>query len=246
MHHSGEGNEWTLIFQAYLDESGTDDPNPQAVVAGLVMDKANFLLFDLVWNDILSRYKISLPLHMKEFGKHGRLGYIDYPTRYELFKELSGVINCYKIYSVAVSLGHDQYKKLLSNKKRKEISLYGLCFMLCAYQCFAMAKANQYYGDIAFLVEEGNEHCEDVRRAYRGMMKMKEEGAAWIIGGSLTLEPKKLSPLQAADVIAWGVRRKVSGKPIGKGFQPIANIFDGKHIQSKYTDELLKFMENLS
>lgn len=236
-----------MIIQVYLDESGTDDQNPHAVVAGLVMDPERFLLFDFVWNSILSKYKIEPPLHMREFGKHGRLGYIDYPTRYELFTELAGAINCHKIHSVAVSLEHEQYEKLLSIKTKKEVSIYGLSFMFCAYQCFAMATFNYYIGDIAFLMEGGNEHCEDVRRAHRGMMQMKKEGAIGIMDGSLTFNSKKLSPLQAADVIAWGVRRKVSGETLGKGFQPISNIFDGKHhVQNKYNNQLLEFIETHS
>lgn len=248
MHHSDDPDRQTMIIGSYLDESGTGDLNPQAVVAGLVMDRENYLLFDVAWNSIISKpkYKIESPIHMKEFGKHGRLGHPNYPTRKELFIDLAGIINCYKIHSVAISLGHEQYTKMLSTETRKDISLYGLCFMFCAYQCFAMAHFNQYYGKIAFLIEEGNEHAEDVLRAYRGMIKMRKQGATGISDGSLMFESKKLSPLQAADIIAWGVRRKVSGVPIIKGFEPILKIFDEKHIQNKYSDELLQFIETHS
>jgi hypothetical protein len=243
MHHSDDPERLTLAVACYLDESGIDQHNPLAVMAGIVLRRERFIRFDSDWNDILSKFKIDPPIHMKEFGKHGRHGHLDYPTRNELFTELAYIINRYKIHSVAVTLNHEQYNKMLSDKTKKEVSIYGLCFMLCAHQCFAMTQVNHYYGRMAFLMEEGNEFAEDVRRAHKGMMKMRKEGATYISDGSLTFEPKELSPLQAADIIAWGVRRKVSNVPIIKGFEPIVRIFDGKHIQNQYTDKLLNFIE---
>jgi hypothetical protein len=246
MHHSDDPERLTLSIAGYFDESGIDGTNPEAVVAGVVMRREAFCLFDRDWNDILSNFKIKPPLHMKEFGEHGRHGHLDYPTRKKLFKELAYIVNRYKIYSVAVSLNHEQYNKLLSDKSRKEVSLYGLCFMLCAHQCFAMSQSNHYYGNMAFLMEEGNEYSEDVRRAHAEMMRMRREGAIYISNGSLTFEPKELSTLQAADVIAWGERRMVTGLPIAKGFEPIVTIFDEKHIKNKYTEDLLNSIDILS
>jgi len=246
MHHSDDPEKLTLAIACYLDESGTDNQNPHAVVAGLVLRRERFIRFDSDWNSILSKFRIDPPIHMNEFGKHGRLGHIDYSTRNKLFKELVYIINRYKIYSVAISLNHEQYNNMLSAKTKKEVSIYGLCFMFCAHQCFAMSKVNHYYGSMAFLIEEGNECAEDVRRAHKGMIQMRKEGKTYISDGSLTFEPKKLSPLQAADIIAWGVRRKVSSVPIIKGFEPIITIFNEKHIQNQYTDELLKSIENYS
>lgn len=242
MHHSDDPERLTLAVCCYLDESGIDQHNPHAVVAGIVLRQERWIRFDSDWNDILAKFKIDGPIHMKEFGKHGRHGHLDYPTRSELFTELAYVINRYKIHSVAVTLDHEQYNKKLCDKKKKEVSLYALCFMLCAHQCFAMAQFNHYYGRMAFLIEEGNEFAEHVRRAHAGMIQMRKEGRIYISDGSLTFEPKELSPLQAADIIAWGVRRKISNIMIIKGMEPINKIFEDKHIQNQYTEDLLKFI----
>src|SRR5208282_5815408 len=135
MHHSDDPERLTLAIVCYLDESGIDrlNPevlNPQAVVAGIVMRREEFMRFDSDWDDILSKFKIKPPIHMKEFGEHGRHGHLRYHTREKLFKELVYIINRYKWYSVAVSLNHEQYNDLLSDKSKEEVSLYGLCFML--------------------------------------------------------------------------------------------------------------------
>ncbi|MGB8873732.1 MAG: DUF3800 domain-containing protein [Desulfobaccales bacterium] len=243
MQHSDDPERLTLAVSCYLDESGIDQHNPHAVVAGIVFRRERFIRFDSDWNDILSKFKIDPPIHMKEFGKHGRHGHLDYPTRNELFTELAYIINRYKILSVAITLNHEQYSNMLSDKTKKEVSLYGLCFMLCAHQCFAMASFNHYYGNMAFLMEEGNECAGHVRRAHKWMMQMRKEGATYISNGSLTFEPKELSPLQAADIIAWGVRRTAGNVPIIKGYEPITNIFNNRHVQNQYDEELLKSIE---
>lgn len=246
MHHSDDPERLTLSIACYLDESGTDATNPEAVVGGIVMRREGFIRFEDDWNSILADFNIASPLHMKEFGQHGRHGHLDYPTRDKLFNELVYIINRYKIYSVAVSLSHEQYNDLLSDKSKKEVSIYGLCFMFCAHQCFAMSQTNHYYGNMAFLMEEGNEFAEDVRKAHAGMMKMRKEGATYISNGSLTMEPKDLSTLQAADIICWGERRRVTGLPIHKGFEPIEKIFEETHIKNQYTEDLINSIDVLS
>lgn len=230
-----------MAFTCYLDESGTDDKNPQAVVAGLVMHRDQFLILDAVWDDILSRHGIEPPLHMKEFGPpHGRHSHLSFDERFALFSDVASLINCQKVHSVAATLRYEQYIKL-DEEIKKHISVYGVCFMLCAHTCFANAMYNQYYGNLAFVLEAGNKYAEHVRRAHYGMMEMTKQKTIWVHSGSLTFEPKKLSILQAADVIAWGVRRCDSGKWPNKSYEPIAKIFNERHDQKKWTDELLKY-----
>jgi len=128
-----------MSITCYLDESGTDQQSSQAVVAGLIIHQDQFLLFNAFWEDILSRHKIIPPLHMKEFGQHGRHGHLTYDDRINLFTEIGNFINVHKIVSVATTLNHDKYKNLIHDKMKKHIGLYGICFMLCAHLCFEEA-----------------------------------------------------------------------------------------------------------
>jgi hypothetical protein len=240
MHHSDDPRRQTLAVTCYLDESGTDHKNSQAVVAGLIMHRDFFLILDALWDDLLLRHGIESPLHMKEFGPHGRHGHLKYDQRWKLFIDIANVINANKCVSIAATLKHEQYNNIIHDKMKKYIGLYGICFMLCAHACFAEAWENYYTGNLAFVMEAGNEHADHVLRAHQGMMEMKKENKIWVHSGSLTFEPKKLSALQAADVIAWGIHRRDSEKGLGKGFLPIGNIFKHSHIQLQWTDELLK------
>jgi hypothetical protein len=240
MHHSDDSERQTLIIRCYLDESGTGSDSPEAVVAGLLMNRDNFLLFDVVWDELLLRHKIQPPLHMKEFGKHGRHGNLNYPERTALFSDLSKLINCYKVVSVATTLNYDQYKKNLHPKIQKQMSLYSLCFMLCLHMIHFYVE--QHFPNIAYIIEQGNEYSGQILQCYNSMLRMQKENMHLHIG-TLTFADKNISALQAADIIAWAVRRRASKIPVGKGFQPISDIFSTDHRQFIWEDS---YLENLS
>jgi hypothetical protein len=226
IHHSDDPERQTLIIRCYLDESGTDAGSPEAIIGGLLINRYDFLMFDAVWSELMKRHNIQPPLHMKEFGEHGRHGHLNYPQREALFSEISGLINCYKKMSIATTISHKQYKTLLHPALQKKMSLYGLCFMLCAHLIHLGADNIPY--NIPYIVEQGNEYQQHILEAHAGMIRMQKENIPLHVG-SLTFEDKSLSALQAADVIAWGNRRIVTGIPIDKGFEPILEIFREPH-----------------
>ncbi len=233
-----------MVVTCYLDESGTTPSEPKAVVAGLVMTRNNGLLFDVVWESILAQYKINIPLHMKEFGKHGKLGYLDYPARFALFSQMVGAINCYKTHSVAATLSYDEFNNIVPDKVKRHIGVYGICFMLASNLCFCQAKLSNYDGEIAFYLEQGARHSGHIYNAYNTMVQIQKEGTLPIHVGPIAFGPKQISMLQAADIIAWAVRRRVSDLPIGKGFQPIYNLFEIRHIERSYdADSLQGFVD---
>jgi hypothetical protein len=132
MHHSEDPNKKTLAVTCYIDESGGTDSNNQiGVVAGLVLNKSGFLSFDHYWTDLLFRYKIEPPLHMNEFGKHGRLGYFKYQERAALFTEVAEIINYHKIVSIAAVLNKNQFETCMHEDVRNKMGFYGFCFVLC-------------------------------------------------------------------------------------------------------------------
>ncbi|MGO9176959.1 MAG: DUF3800 domain-containing protein [Desulfobaccales bacterium] len=229
-----------MAVTCYLDESGTTPSEPNAVVAGLVMPRNNLLLFDVVWEGILAQYKIKVPLHMKEFGKHGKLGHLDYRARFALFTKLVGAINCYKTHSVAATLSYEEFNNIVPDKAKRYIGVYGICFMLASNLCFCQAKLSNYDGEIAFFLEQGARHSGHILNAHNAMLQIQKDKELPINVGPIAFGPKKISVLQAADIIAWAVRRRVSELPIGKGFQPISNLFEIRHIERSYDDKSLQ------
>ncbi|OGP71137.1 MAG: hypothetical protein A2Z73_06225 [Deltaproteobacteria bacterium RBG_13_60_28] len=202
-------------------------------------------MFDALWENLLSQFNIEPPLHMKEFGQHGRLGYLKYDERYKLFDQVAKIINYCKIHSVAFVLDQNKFTKIMDPRIIKVMGVYGICFMGCAHLVFLSARDSQYHKDIAFILEQGNEHTSHIFYAHKEMARIQKHKEMQIYIGSLTFEPKQISALQAADVIAWGARRRTIGDPIGKGFQPISQIINQNHVQDFMREEWLQKLNDV-
>jgi hypothetical protein len=240
MHHSDDPERQTLILRCYLDESGTHAGSPAAIVGGLLMGRDDFLIFDALWDDLLLRHKIQPPLHMKEFGEDGKHGHLNYQERAALFSDVSRLINCQKSMSIAATLSHAKYKTILHPDIQKKMSLYSLCFMLCAHMIHLNAEHKGIPYNIPYIVEQGNEYQQHIFKAHAGMIRIQKENMSLHVG-SLTFADKNISALQAADLIAWGNRRLASGIPIDRGFEPILDIFsDPHHANYLWKDSYLK------
>ena len=227
LHHSDDPSAETFAVTCYLDESGTDLNGPVAVLGGLLLNKANCSDFDAHWANILNHYNIAPPLHMREFGPHGKHGHLYARARRGLFLGLVDVINFHKIISIAATLNHEQFKAYVPEKIPANVSMYGLCFTLCAFQNHRQAEHMEYKERIAFLLEQPSEHAGEIVEAHRAMIKWQESQEFHM--GNIEFADKKISALQAADVVAWGVRRRISGKPFHRGFEPILDIFNPEH-----------------
>jgi hypothetical protein len=200
------------------------------------LNKEGFGILDDKWRELLARHSILPPLHMKEFRRpNGRLADVSNDRRRALFSDVAKVINESKIYSVAASLTPDHFQKYFDKKFRREtMSVYGMCFVLCAHTNYLLAMQNKYDEKIPFLMDSGNQYAEQVRAAHASMQKGWKDMRV----GSLTFDrDEDWSPLQAADVIAWASRVKAMGDSFNNGYEPLAALFDRAHDQKGYTED---------
>lgn len=252
MRHT-DANRHAWDFGCYLDESGIDDLSPYTVVAGLLLNRHNFISLEKEWQQMLGEMGVNVPIHMKEFCRpYGELAYLTDSQRYLLFANIAGIINSHKIYSIAGIIDQKQYREILKLNKRKEMSPYGFCLLLCAYANHIEARNNNRQHDIAYLLSEVSEHKGQIIDAHAEMKRMqKEESMPLHMSRILKFEnPKNVPALQAADVIAWGVRRQLVGGQFNQGFDFIENIIkDQHHVQHSWEEDDLqvlasRFMEH--
>lgn len=240
MHNTNDPYKYAYAFGCYLDESGTDDLSPYAIVAGLLLNRHNFISLGKLWNKLLQDMRIKHPIHMKDFGRpNGKLGYLTDNERYYLFINIAGIINSHKIYSIAGVIDQKQYRDILQLNKRKEMSPYGLCFVLCAHANHIEARNNNRKHDIAYLMSEVSEHKGQILKSHALMKRTQEDGSMPLHMGRITFEyPKYVPALQAADVIAWGVNRRLRNLPFDQGYDFIEQIITGqKHVQHSYNSK---------
>jgi len=224
------------VLTCYLDESGTDNNSTVAVVGGLILKKSEFFWLDHGWRKCLARHGIPWPLHMKEFGEHGELKDVRSERRRALFSDLVKVINDNKSCSVACSLDSEQYQKTFAGVD--QLSMYGASFLLLAMVNGTAAQIEGHKSPIAYLLDKGNTYKHEVLAAHSILLDSNDSYPLNI--GTLGFDSDdELSALQAADVVSWGVRRKLASE-LRSGFEPLADLFNDLHTEIRYQEEWMK------
>ena len=238
-HYSQDKRERTSVISCYFDESGTD-VSPVAVLGGLVLQGDGFLWLDGAWEKTLVKHSIQPPLHMKEFGRGGRLRYLSTEKRRALFSDLVWIINDNKNVSIGAMLTTEQYKKhFLPLISAKQMSVYGLTFLLAAMLMGKQMEHEGYAYPIPYILDTGNPYKKQVEEAHAFIVEVFQKTYPMNMG-SLTFETDdNLRALQAADVVAWSVRRKFAAR-FGRGFEPLEGIFSEHHIDQPLEESWLE------
>ena len=248
MHRESDNADLeTAALRIYADESGGDDPGtPHAVVGGMLISRKRFLEFEDQWDKLLLGHGVQPPLHMKEFGKDGRLGKMSRCCRKELIDEAVSLIRLYRVGSISISLSNAEFKKHFSKQIRDKFGVYGMCFTLFAMATDQAAKHNRYADRIPYILDDGNPYKHHVVAAHSNMLALQRAGHDFHVG-SLTLDDDAVwGMLQAADIISWGARRRASALPLGRAFESINKLFtDSSHIEGNWEPEWLRQLGKL-
>ena len=239
LHHSDDPERRTIVLTCYLDESGTDNNSTVAVVGGLILKKSEFFWLDQEWRKTLERHGIPWPLHMKEFGEHGKLKDVRSEDRRALFIDLVRAVNENKTFSVASTLDSEQYLKIFAGVDR--LSMYGASFLLMAMVNGTGAQMGGHKSRIAYLLDCGNRYSKEVLDAH-SILCASADSYPLNVGAIGFDSDDNLSALQAADMVSWAVRRR-SASELRSGFEPLADLFDERHIEVPYQD---KWMESVA
>jgi len=254
LHRSDDPNRQVLAVTCYLDDSGTDANAPYTVVAGLLLNKYGLQIFEEVWPKLLKYHGVKPPLHMKDFGKpKGLYSMWTYEQKFTLFADVISIINHLKIHSVAATLNQPQFNTIMNIEFKKEMGIYAMCYMACVFTAYKHAEHMKYYDDIAFILDLGTRNVGHVIRAHKSMKKLQRDEPSLLnnIGTIAFNDDNSIIALQAADIIAWGVRRRLDGLPFRMGYEPIVSLFDkDAHLQfpweSSDFQEFKEGIENLN
>jgi len=220
-------------FTCYLDESGTDNNCDVAVVGGLILDMGQFYWLGQELQCVLSRHKITPPLHMYEFGKDQKLGHLNSESRRALFQDVARVINDNKAMSIASTLRREDYRRAFDGLTK--LSMYGASFVQVAMMNDTAMKKGGYKGSIRYLLDTGNPNRSDVNDAETVLSSYKCDNGFNLESIGFESDDDN-SALQAADVVSWSVRRRLSSG-LKSGFEPLQEILESKHEELAYKDE---------
>ena len=229
------------MVTCYLDESAVNrgSSSPVAVVAGLLLDHEHLLWMDLAWSKAIEKHLPGrLFIHMKDFGCDGELSDLDPDVRSALFKDLVKIIRGHKFVSIEATLSHAQYQAHFSFLNKKENrSIHGVCFMATAVYIRKWSVAHGCAYDIPYMLDDGCPDRKDIDETHAYMVNEFSKRYDDLSFGALAWgDDEKIPALQAADVIAWTVRRKKSGDRFLAGFEPLEELFDEHHLEQHFEE----------
>jgi hypothetical protein len=220
------------MFECCLDESGTHGESQTAVLGGLLLRREDFSWLDLAWAKLLDDHGLDA-IHMREFTPHGRMRHVRHQARRLLFADVARTINRHKHFTVSATLTPDQYERHFGGLVQKEhkMSIYAACFLLVTVIQTKHAQYHNYKGKINFLLDEGNQHKDHVLNSYEFML---ERPSIYSNMGTLAFcSDSEQRVLQAADVIAWSVRKRLTGE-FKHGFEPLSELFAEDHMEQPF------------
>jgi hypothetical protein len=118
----------------------------------------------------------------------------------------------------------------------KEMGVYGMCFLVLAVMLGKHADATGYRETIPFLIDTGNPHRHHVVDVHKFITTTFQQMYPIHAGSLMFVSDTDDPAIEAADVIAWTVRRKLVGL-FNNGFEPLAEILAEQHMEQPLEDE---------
>jgi hypothetical protein len=216
----------------YLDESGTDSNSAVAVIAGVVVNMKYSYWLQQDWLACLARHDVASPFHMRECGKD-RFRKLYGNTLKRVLSELVPIVNEYKTLSVASTLTSDDYRRSFDGIT--ELSMYGASYAEVVMINGVKSRRDGYYDKIRYVLDEGNIYRPQVEQAHDFLLTT-EHKSPFNLGDLRFESDTEFCALQAADLVSWSVRRKLSTK-LKEEHAPLEELFDARHVQVNYEPE---------
>jgi len=204
--HAGSDGH-VLVFQVYLDDSGTSD-SPVVTMAGFLASDSDWAVLEPKLEGMLARHSVDV-LHAKEF--HDTKGCFSGWSRIRkrsFTNELFDI--CRDHVKVGFSLSADK-KSHQDNKDERRISssssAYGVCFgaiLMAALQWPGLGRVFSQKG-ISFLIEDGNHNNAHVQKVYQAALEFDRTKGA--MRGLAFIPKSHCRAIQVADFYAFHSRR---------------------------------------
>ncbi len=199
-------------YTVYFDASGHPDDRGIFCVSGLGSTTRKWLRFETQWNALLKKYGIAPPFHMTDFANCvGQYRKLDQNKRNEFHAQAIKVmkINANKSFSVGVAVA--EFKQIQTEYQVPDDPPYSWCALLaCRHASRWLQRNGRPFDTVQFVFEDGDKH--------RGRFLNRWKELFPRLNPPKFLSKLECVPLQAADMLAWELRRfvldKQSSKPL--------------------------------
>lgn len=231
-----------LVFlQSYADDSCSNTGDRLLFMGGLVGTAENWANFSDDWEAALKRTPSIAYLKMVEAQNlKGEFRHWKEAARNEKLLDLAAVIRRYPLLTFQMSVGQKAFREYVSPHAPRAIAKP---HFVTNFQ--VISGISQYFMDqgvkgIEFIFDQQEGVDADVLLFFEYMSKNIPDSARELISGFPQFRnDKELMPLQAADMVAWTVRR---ADQMGEDSLPIpfeCVVRDGKHVMTHIDDDML-------
>ena len=207
------------FLQAFIDDSASEVGDQRLFMAGYLNRAEKWALFSDAWDDELRSAPSIDYLKMAEAnGLRDQFAGWEPEERDEKLNGLVRVVRHFKPLSFEVSVPRKQFNSLVKSVAPRGL---GNPHFVCAFGIVSILSrfAAGAHADmpIRFIFDRQNEISGDVHTFFHQMISKLPRQAQELISGIPNFEDdKEIKPLQAADMLAWHVRREHEQSPLSR------------------------------
>lgn len=199
------------MLTAFFDDSGTDGQGPFCVLAGYIATEEQWIDFSDSWDIELNTSSRIAHLKMSEANsKKGPFLGFDLEARDKKILRLVEIINHHVIGGMASIISHKAYNAAGKGYLPDTVdNPYWMCFQKAVAETLQIYGHEQGGGKINFIFDtQGIGYERRASMIHGGLSKILASSGFENLLGSLTFASDlDLLPLQAANLLAWHVRR---------------------------------------
>lgn len=198
-----------MTVRVFIDDSGKNDP-PVFVLGGVIGRDADCSRFSADWAAALERPPRVPSFKMKDaHARNGAFKGFTVADRDAKVAGLAEVLRNHALATISVTVRHEDYAKVFEDRMMRWMDRpYQLLFHLVISRTYALLKKLGIDGKAGFVFDRQLEHEAALRASFASLKPgLGPEIASWLDGDPRHADDLDELPLQAADMVAWHVRR---------------------------------------
>lgn len=219
-----------LVFlQAFVDESACDSGDKRLFMAGYLQRADVWAEFAVHWEAALHESPRIEFLHMVEANNlRGEFAGWSERKRDSKLLKLASVIRKFDFVSFEFSIPQKAYFDTLTPVSPRGLNPHFSCVLLTIFSVGRMLNENKVDMPVEFIFDRKDGTEQDIDLFYEFCVESLSDDVKKIIKKPKFEDDDNLYPLQAADMLAWHVRRNYE-RP-GPFIKKISSMISGKYI----------------
>jgi len=228
-------------MQAYIDDSASQTGECVLWLAGYLNSAGDWAMFSQAWDDELKQAPSIGYLKMSEalFFKGEFKGW-DTAQRDEKLRGFARVIRHFQPASFGMSISLAQFDKWVSGKGPHGLSAYYLCAHMVIQKVAEFAKSRDLIPPIDFFFDQHDGLNSTLNLVKDALVENMPRQQRRMVGGAFFRDDKDVLPIQAADMLAWYLRRTDEGSDTSFLSIGLSEIVGVEHFESKIPEDALQ------